>query len=122
MGADIYLKWEGMTEKDKAKQITGFSVVSGKYGYLRGAYNRHIGYDAILILFDNIKWEKDWKVDIKLLKANLEILEKGLFKESKNDFYSEKGKDVEIQSFRDFVKLAEDLINKGRKVFVHFSY
>jgi len=24
MGADIYLRWKGMTEKDKQKQITGY--------------------------------------------------------------------------------------------------
>jgi len=122
MGADIYLKWKGMTKEDEAKQCTGFDVTSGKFGYLRGAYNGHIGYDAIVILFGDVDWKKDWNVDIELLKANLKKLENGLFQERKEDFYSEKGKDLEIQSYRDFVKLAEKLLKKGRKVIVHFSY
>ena len=133
-----------MTEKDKQKQITGYvffgsnyslctcnkstspdscyDVCSGKFGYLRGAYNGHIGYDAICILFQDVSWDKEWKVKIKLLKSNLEILEKGLFKTRKKDFYSEGKKDLEIQSYRDFVKLAEKLIKDKKNPKVHFSY
>lgn len=37
MGTDIYLEWEGKTEGDKKKQITGFSIGSGDVGYLRAS-------------------------------------------------------------------------------------
>ena len=122
MGADIYLTWEGITKEEKDKQCTGFDVTSGKFGYLRGAYNGHIGYDAIIILFKEIKWENDWIVKIKPLKENLEKLKQGLFKTRKKDFYSKDGKDLEIQSYIDFVDLAEKLIKQGKKPKVHFSY
>jgi hypothetical protein len=122
MGADIYLIWKGMTESDKKKQITGFDVTCGRFGYLRGAYNGRIGFEALQQLFEGVNWEKDWEVNIKLLKKNLEILEKGLFISNKKQFLSINGKDLEIQSYRDFVKLAEDKIKQGLNPKVHFSY
>lgn len=39
MGIDIYAEWDGMTEADKAAQVTGFSVEHGHAGYLREAYH-----------------------------------------------------------------------------------
>jgi hypothetical protein len=32
MGIDIYAKWEGITRKDEATQITGMSIVHGHVG------------------------------------------------------------------------------------------
>ncbi len=122
MGCDIYLKWKGMTKGDKNNQIKGFDITIGRFGYLRGAYSGHVGYDAICILFADIEWEEDWKVDINLLKANLKTLEKTLFKSRKKDFYSKDGKDLEIQSYKDFVKLAEKLIKERKEPEIRFSY
>jgi len=122
MGADIYLRWKDMIKKDEDKQYCGMDVTYGKFGYLRGAYNGHIGYDAIRQLFEGISWEKSWKVKIEILKKNLEKLEKGLFKDRKKDFYSKDKKDLEIQSYRDFVKLAEKLIKNKKEPYVEFSY
>jgi len=33
----VYLNWEGKTEKDKEKQLTGYSIDSGDTGYLRAS-------------------------------------------------------------------------------------
>lgn len=49
MGIDVYLQWNGMTEKEKARQITGFSPVVGEVGYLRESY--HGGPYATHIFF-----------------------------------------------------------------------
>lgn len=122
MGCDIYLKWDGMTKEDEENQICGYDITYGKFGYLRGAYNGHIGLDAIKQLFDGIPEDKDWIVDIKILKKNLEKLEKGIFKTKKSEFYSKEGKDLEIQSYRDFVALAEKLNKQGKNPTVHSSY
>lgn len=122
MGLDVYLEWKGMSKDDKKKQYSGFDVTCGNVGYLRGAYNGHIGYDAICILFDGINWEKKWIVKIEILKANLQKLEEGFFKTHKEKFYNKDGKDLEIQSYRDFVDLAEKLIKQGKKPKVYFSY
>ncbi len=39
VGIDIYLRWRGMTEEERAAQQTGDSVVQGHVGYLREAYH-----------------------------------------------------------------------------------
>ena len=122
MGADIYLTWDGMTKADKENQLTGFDVTCGKYGYLRGAYNGHVGYDALLILFKGIDWEQKWKVDVGILTANFEKLKKTLFKTAKNKFYHKGGVDLEIESYYDFVGLAQKLVLEKKKPTVRFSF
>jgi len=133
MGADIYLRWKDQTKEEEDAQITGFEeedaqitgfdVTCGKLGYLRGAYNGHVGWDAIKQLFAGIKEfpYDNWVVDIKILKNNLDILEKTLFVTKRQEFYSLNGKELEIQSYRDFVALAEKKFNEGKKPFVVFS-
>ena len=39
MGIDIYLRWKGMTKKDRKNQITGWDPTKGDAGYLREAYH-----------------------------------------------------------------------------------
>lgn len=39
MGIDIYTRWPGQSEADKAAQITGFDITKGGVGYLREAYH-----------------------------------------------------------------------------------
>lgn len=39
MGIDIYLKWNGMTEKERTSQQTGFCTTAGSVGYLRESYH-----------------------------------------------------------------------------------
>ncbi len=39
MGIDLYLHWHGMTEAERATQVTGFSIEAGHLGYLREAYH-----------------------------------------------------------------------------------
>jgi len=121
MGLDIYLRWEGMTKADHAAQITGFSVIAGKFGYLRGAYNGNIGITALNILFKDINLDGyDWIVNIEFLEKQLEELEKGLFITHKKSFYDGK-EGSEIQSYRDFVALARKLYDEDKEPRVHGS-
>lgn len=63
MGIDIYLKWDGMTEEDKAKQIDiGFSTTAGEVGYLREAY--HGGPYATQIFFREAFESDDYHAEI----------------------------------------------------------
>lgn len=39
MGIDIYVRWKGQTRKEEKAQLTGFSVLHGRVGYLREAYH-----------------------------------------------------------------------------------
>lgn len=90
MGLDIYLKWKGMTKKDKEAQITGFEN-AGKVGYLRSSYNdagfnswahRHIeGKDLYYILNPHGKnhevanFVADWDESNKRAKEVLVLAE-----------------------------------------------
>lgn len=125
MGADIYLHWDKQTEEEKQKQITGYDITKGHVGYLRGAYNGHVGWDAICMLFEDVKefdqCGENWVVNINLLKQNLKQMEETIFVDRKKDFFSKDGKDSEIQSYRDFVKLAGEKIKERKKPFVRFS-
>lgn len=121
MGVDIYLNWDGKTEEEKALQITGYDVTAGEVGYLRGAYNGHIGLDAIKQLFDGVNWNYDWNVDLKILDKNLEKLKKGLFITMANKFRGGLN-GAEQQSYIKFVELAKKLKGEGKNPKVHFSY
>lgn len=122
MGVDVYLEWDGMSEDDKNLQYSGFDVTVGKYGYLRGAYNGHMGYDAICDLFNDFDWDNPIEVDIDILTKNLEELEEGMFKEFNDEFFSKDGEDLEIQSYRDFVALAIKLKKEGKNPIIKISY
>jgi hypothetical protein len=39
MEIDIYARWDGQTAEEAAAQVTGYSVLEGKVGYLREAYH-----------------------------------------------------------------------------------
>jgi hypothetical protein len=39
MGIDIYASWRDQSEAEASEQVTGFSAVAGKVGYLREAYH-----------------------------------------------------------------------------------
>jgi hypothetical protein len=109
MGIDIYMKWEGMTEKEEQARYTGFNIMSGHLGYLREAYHgepyatRFIVKEAFA---DTIEDEDGYiEFPAKLLRERLpetlELVEERYAGESK-DFIRKAKK-----SYRDFVKLAE---------------
>lgn len=62
MGIDIYLEWDGQTEEDKQKMLTGFSTTSGDVGYLREAY--HGGPYATQILLREAFEAEDCRAQI----------------------------------------------------------
>jgi len=57
MGTDVYLEWDGMTKEEEEKQITGFSINAGRYGYLRVGIRMINENIALREIFD----EKYWK-------------------------------------------------------------
>lgn len=122
MGRDVYLEWNGITKEEKEKQYTGYDVTAGKVGYLRGAYNGHVGLDAIEQFFGKYYNSSDGKAisfDFEYIEKNLKKMENGLFKKRKKDFYHDKkGNPVEIQSYRDFLALAKKKKEEGKTVTV----
>lgn len=49
MGLDVYLRWDGITEEEKQKQYTGFSVDAGNVGYLRASYNSSMTQELTIL-------------------------------------------------------------------------
>lgn len=54
MGLDVYLRWDNISDDEKNKQYTGFSIEHGHVGYLRCCYG-----DNEIILLEIIF--PDWK-------------------------------------------------------------
>ncbi|WP_270619996.1 hypothetical protein [Paenibacillus macerans] len=64
MGLDVYVRWEGMTEKDQKAQITGFKN-SGEKGYLRQSWGSLDAWDSVFNKVFGISWTDcltpDWE-------------------------------------------------------------
>lgn len=56
MGTDIYLYWDGSTEADHKKQITGFSIDAGNVGYLRASIGMREENAVLRKVFPNEFW------------------------------------------------------------------
>lgn len=105
MGIDIYAEWPGMTAKDHADQITGFSVVHGHVGYLREAYHGEPYATRYLVAeaFATGSAEIDAAAMAERLPAVLEIAE-----QREREIYAVTDPaDIAavLQSYRDFVAL-----------------
>lgn len=57
MGTDIYLDWNGKTEKDKEKQYTGWSIDAGDVGYLRASIGMTTENAFLRGLFSGKYWK-----------------------------------------------------------------
>ena len=57
MGSDCYMKWEGMTKKEKEAQLTGFSIDDGRNGYLRASISMFTENSLLRGLFPDRYWK-----------------------------------------------------------------
>lgn len=110
MGIDVYMRWRGMTEKEKDAQVTGFSTEHGHVGYLREAYHGNPYATKVLVpeAFDASK-ENGIAIAAEELRKRLPEAKKAaitrLREIYKEPFADENHK--EVKSFADFVELAE---------------
>ena len=123
MGIDIYMRWEGMTEADREKQITGFDATVGDVGYLREAY--HGGPYATKYLVEEAFEDGagDVHIPAKELRERLPLTKDIVIQRAKEVYKEELTEDDEIvKSFENFVKLGEALEADGRKPTIYASY
>ena len=123
MGIDIYMRWEGMTEADREKQITGFDATVGDVGYLREAY--HGGPYATRYLVEEAFEDGagDVHIPAKELRERLPLTKDIVIQRAKEVYKEELTEDDEIvKSFENFVKLGEALEADGRKPTIYASY
>jgi len=123
MGIDIYMRWDGMTEADREKQITGFDATVGDVGYLREAY--HGGPYATRYLVEEAFEDGagDVHIPAKELRERLPLTKDIVIQRAKEVYKEELTEDDEIvKSFENFVKLGEALEADGRKPTIYASY
>tara|TARA_R100000808_G_C2117999_1_gene130048 strand:- start:21 stop:392 length:372 start_codon:yes stop_codon:yes gene_type:complete len=123
MGIDIYMRWEGMTEEDREKQITGFDTTVGDVGYLREAY--HGGPYATKYLVSEAfkKGAGDVHIPAKELRERLPLTKDIVIQRAREVYKEELTEDDErVKSFENFVKLGEALEADGRKPTVYASH
>ena len=123
MGIDIYMRWDGMTEGDREKQITGFDATVGDVGYLREAY--HGGPSATRYLVSEAfkKGAGDVRIPAKKLRERLPLTKEIVIQRAKEVYKEELTEDdAVVKAFEDFVKLGEVLEEEGRKPTVYASY
>ena len=58
-GTDIYLYWEGKTEEDRQKQITGWNITCGDAGYLRASIGMASENACLRVIFPGDFWEHE---------------------------------------------------------------
>ncbi len=116
MGIDVYLKWEGQTKNEEEAQYTGFDITAGKVGYLRESYGKDV---SALGTFIKEEWEGEIPLPAETLKERLpQTLEKVAER-----YEGSKFKDEAMQSYRDFVDLAERKEREtGKPCTVYVSY
>jgi hypothetical protein len=125
LGYDIYLKWEGMTENDKERQITGFSLKHGHVGYLRAS----IHFDGLIDIFKQLfkeAWTGYNEGEIELEKRQLEKRYKKLnwakFNQNVERWEMKEERVKEIKtSVENFVHLAESKLSQGLKTVVEIA-
>jgi hypothetical protein len=117
------MRWDGMTEDDRDKQITGFDATVGDVGYLREAY--HGGPYATKYLVEEAFEDGagDVHIPAKELRERLPLTKDIVIQRAREVYKEELTEDDEIvKSFENFVKLGEALEADGRKPTVYASY
>tara|TARA_R110000824_G_scaffold30846_2_gene100957 strand:+ start:963 stop:1334 length:372 start_codon:yes stop_codon:yes gene_type:complete len=123
MGIDIYMRWDGMTEEDRDKQITGFDPTKGDVGYLREASRGKIFATKYLVKEAFEKGADEVHIPAKELRKRLPLT-KDIAIQREKEVYKEEitEDDAIVKAFEDFVRLAEALEEEGRKPKVYASY
>ena len=123
MGIDIYMRWDGMTEEDRDKQITGFDATVGEVGYLREAYHGKIFATKYLVKEAFAKDAGEVYISPKELRKRLPLT-KDIVIQRFRDVYKEEIEEDNafVKAFEDFVRLSEALEEEGRKPTIYASY
>ena len=123
MGIDIYMRWDGMTEEDRDKQITGFDATKGDVGYLREASHGQIFATQYLVKEAFEEGADEVHIPAKELRKRLPLTKEIVIQRFRDVYKEEIEEDnVFVKAFEDFVKLSEALEEEGRKPTVYASF
>ena len=123
MGIDIYMRWDGMTEEDRDKQITRFDATKGDVGYLREANHGQVFATEYLVKEAFAKDAGEVHIPAKELRKRLPLTKEIVIQRAKQVYKEELTEDdAVVKAFEDFVKLSEALEEDGRKPTIYASY
>ena len=123
MGIDIYLRWKGMTKKDRENQITGFDPTKGDAGYLREAYHGEPYATDYLVKEAFKEGADDVRIPAKELRKRLPLVIDIVIQRAKQVYEEDITEDHDwVQSFIKFVELAEALEREGKEPTVYASH
>lgn len=115
MGIDIYLRWQGMMEAERAAQQTGFSVVHGHVGYLREAYHGD-PYATRVLVPEAFESDEAVRIPASVLRNRLAAALSTARERALRVYGERLSTDApELRAFADFVALAERLEAEGRR-------
>lgn len=139
MGIDIYLRWAGQTDEERAAQLqAGFSIAAGEVGYLREAY--HGGPYATMVLVPeafaahrdlatvralglDVDEHRAVAIPVATLRGRLEAVCGTVIRRAHAVYGEHLTVDApEVRAFVDFVTLAERLDREGRHPRVYASF
>ena len=123
MGIDIYMRWDGMTEEDRDKQITGFDATKGDVGYLREASHGQIFATQYLVKEAFEEGADEVHIPAKELRKRLPLTKEIVIQRFRDVYKEEIEEDnAFVKAFEDFGKLSEALEEEGRKPTIYASY
>lgn len=123
MGIDIYLRWELMTEDEVEKQFQGYNVTIGNTGYLREAYHGE-PYATKTLLPEAFDAHGDpVHIPASTLRERLPETMKNAMRREREVYRQTPNEDSPVvQSFVEFVELAEALEADGKSFTIMASY
>jgi hypothetical protein len=123
MGIDIYLRWALMTEEEEEAQLQGYNVCIGHTGYLREAYHGDPYATKLLVPEAFAAGGEPVHIPAAVLRERLPSVMRAALHRERRIYNTEANEDsLVVQSFVDFVNLAEELEKRGRKPVVFASY
>ena len=123
MGIDIYLRWELMTDDEVDKQFRGYDITIGRDGYLREAYHGE-PYATKTLVPEAFKARgAPVRIAASTLRDRLPETMKAALRREREVYRGSPNEDSPmIQSFVEFVELAEALEADGKSFTIFASY
>jgi hypothetical protein len=123
MGIDIYLRWDLMTEDEVEKQFQGFDITIGNTGYLREAYHGE-PYATMTLVPEAFDAHGDpTTIPAATLRERLPETMKLAMRRERDIYHQTPNEDSPaIQSFVEFVELAEQLESDGKSFTIRACY
>ena len=125
MVIDIYMRWDGQTDKEIEAQYEGFDITIGHLGYLREAYFKDSIFSTKMLLKEGFEGDSPAFITLssKVLQERLDLAVKLHQVRQKNAYnLNVEETDPSAKSFKDFVALHTKLEKEGKRPRIVVDY